>query len=587
MQLSPTQLAAVEAAEARVVVIAGAGSGKTRVLTERVGHLLVERAVLPERIVALTFTRAAAAELRSRVGELVSGEAAEAMYIGTFHGLAYQLLQRHPQWACRRPGWVLYETSDVEAAVERAARDAGAKVSYVRGSDPRRVDVAKTLGSERAARCYADILKRANAVDYDELERAVVHAAMEGHLDGLWDHVLVDESQDCSVAQWQFVVAVTCERGHLYCVGDPRQSIYRFRGAEPAAFVRLLGRDDWHTYHLATNYRSRPGIVEAANRIARAMGLGLPDCEAAREETTDPSVATLRAGVDVPGVSCAEPALVSAWVYVSLALSRPRDVAILARRWRDLDAVEQALADRGIPTRRLRRPADPFATPEGRVVLAALRLCVDPHDDLAAETLGAALGEDVAAARLRAATERRPLLECLPMVRDFTTGISAESAANGPVSAGTIARWAWKWTARQGAQEPDAVALVEEWTDERFDDDTVDVDPAAFLAHRAALSDVEPAGAGEEDAVTLSTVHGAKGLEWPVVYVVGAAESAWPTASAARNPDDLAEERRLFYVACTRARDHLVVTSPAIRVPYPGAAEEPCEPSRFVREMGA
>lgn len=554
MYLSPAQLAAVRAPESRVVVVAGAGSGKTRVLTERTGHLLVERGVLPERVVVLTFTRAAAAELRLRVGHLVSGEAAAAMYIGTFHGLAYALLQRHPEWAGRRPGWVLWEPADVAAAVARAAEDSGAKVRHRRDA-ARSVDVAATLGNERAARRYGYLLRRANALDYDALECTIVNAACEGYLDGLWDHVLVDEAQDCSPGQWTFVRALAerSESAHVYAVGDPRQSIYRFRGAAPEEFETAIGAVDWTTYRLSTNYRSRPGIVAAANRIARAMNLGLPDCYAAREPAPphEPVVWTE-----------AEYSRLIA-LMVDRHADHLSDVAVLARRWRDLDAVEEALAARGIPCRRLRRPPDPFDSPEGRVVLAALRLCVDPHDDLAAETLGAALGEDVPAARLRAATERRPLLECLPR-----TSAKVQAHDETPSTAMDVA-----------AQVVDAAHLTrwELWLPE--------VPPADFLAQRAGRSQDEPAAAADEDAVTLSTVHSAKGLEWPVVYVVGCAEGAWPTASAARNPDDLAEERRLFYVACTRARDHLVVTSPATRTPFPGAAEEPCEPSRFVREM--
>lgn len=575
MELSSEQLAAVESGAPLVVVVAGAGSGKSRVIVCRVVDLVQRRDALPERILAVTFTRAAAGELRHRIAHELDDASATAVWTVTFHGLAYRLLQVHPEWASRRPGFVVWDEGESREAVIRAARDAGVRVGV-------RPDVAKLLQLALVRRAYTDLLRSCNALDYDSLEAALVSAAEAGSLDGLWDHVLIDEYQDTNAAQARFVLALagSSRAPAIFVVGDGRQSIYRFRGAVPAEMLRLLRSPDWTRYDLRTNYRSDSAIVTAANRLARRMPEKWPDAVAAGAGDGSPTAVRFLAALEDEPTSVAE--LVAQAVSPVVRLAELSGVAVLARTWRHLEAVGRALTERRIPWRYNQRAGDPLSSGAGRTVLCAVRLLVSPGDDWSAEAVGAAAGDDVEAARRSARTNGRPLLEALPRARQVVELVAGGPQRPNVASAPAALAAAVEVLVGASGVQAAVLAAVHAWAEQREDRG---VGVADFLADRAAGWTGPADTAAAEAAVTLSTVHGAKGLEWPLVVVAGAADGLWPMASSARWPDDLAEERRLFYVAITRAQRAVIVTVPRWREPWPGASPELCQPSRFVREM--
>lgn len=567
---SAEQQAAVTTDAPRAVVVAGAGSGKTRVLVGRIAWLL-EQGVLPERVLALTFTRAATEEMRQRVAVAVGATASEAILVSTFHGLAFQLLQRSPEWANRRPGFTLWGETEAKEAWVYAARDAGVRV----GAKPR---FEQLRANALVAKAYEAVQRRCNAVDYDVLEASLVSCVTRGHLYGLWDHVLVDEYQDTNAGQAAFVKALACDLlnpgGRLYVVGDPRQSIYRFRGAQPEEMLSLLRSPEWTRFDLGTNYRSCAPIVALSNSCAAAMPERWAASHAGTAETgAEPE---FYLGVHDEAAHVAR--------LAAECVGDGSDVAVLARTWAHLVTMQRALVARQVPCRMLRRAADPFTTEFGMAALAAFRLAVNPADDWSAEAVARVVGVDVDRARFKALSRRCSMHDVF-MEHGEYAALWAEMTASVGDARATAEVVAGRMSALDG------VGLVQlamaAWSPRRSADAGLEDWSVSEFLGDLARGWTMPADEAEETwpGVVLSTVHGAKGLEWTVVFVVGASEGVWPNAASARSADELAEERRLFYVAVTRARERLVVTSPATRVPWPGAHAEACLPSRFALEV--
>ena len=568
LHLDPDQQRAVDADAPFLAVVAGAGAGKTRVLVARVCRLLRD-GTLPERILVVTFTHAAADELRARIGAATDAATAAAITIGTFHGVAYALIQAHPEWANRRPGWDLWTDAEVEAAAADAARDVGAKVHKLRGTG--RADVARTLSPPAVRFAYIRAMTAANALDYDALEGAFLSAAARGLIGDLWHEVLVDEVQDVSPAQAEIVECLECPgpgATRITVVGDPRQSIYRFRGADPRVLQRWLASPGVTTVHLARNYRSGDAIVSAGNALSRAMTLGLPDVEAAGECGAWAAV--------VP--ECADEGATVAEIVTAHGRD-PGTVAIIGRTWRHLEQIADALSRARVPWQYMRRESA-TSSRAAAVFDAGCRCAVSPGNDAAVVALLRALRipeSEIDRYRGRAARRRQPLIYVATEIKEIIRGINASTSTD--LAAVHFVRAAG-FSPAAGSTVFDR---VDAWTAARAKDGR-SVSVADWLAYGAGLSRDEPA-AKPDGAVALVTAHGAKGLEWPCVVVVGAAEGIWPSARSARNPEDVEEERRLFYVAITRAERELYVTWPREREPWPGAMPDACRASRYVAEL--
>jgi DNA helicase-2/ATP-dependent DNA helicase PcrA len=499
--LTASQRAAVTSEAGLLAVIAGAGSGKTTVLTRRIAWRVAQGSADPEHLLVVTFTRKAAGELRSRLGRLGTPGSIRA---GTFHATAYAELRRH--WADtgrRAPGLVpdprpllrelAGQVGDLPAGVAAGlpAELAWARARMLGGDGYVSAAVAeRRLGPVAAERVgsvlarYEQEKRRRRLIDLDDLIEQFAALLEAGGLAAeavRWRlrHLFVDEFQDVNPAQWRLLEALRNGRPDLCVVGDPRQAVYAWNGADPT----LLGRlpellPGIATVALDENHRCAPEIVRAAAAV-----LGTP-CPTTRRPPGDEPVLC---GFDTEE---AEAAGVARWARLTRRPGRPwRHLAVLARTNARLEPVAEALRRAGIPYR-----------------LAGSRR---PSGDVA-EALQA----------LSALPRRAPLRSALVEVADGDEllDLADEHAADEPTpTVGTFLSW---------------------------------------LSVERGAGDVEPGVPADEDAVTLATFHRAKGLEWPAVAVVGLEQGMVPIAYA-QTAVARAEERRLLYVAMTRAEESL------------------------------
>ena len=643
---NPAQLSAVEHGDGPALVIAGAGSGKTRVLTGRFARLL-ERGVPAHAILAFTFTNRAAREMRARIEAMV-GPAASGLWIGTFHATALRILRREAGTLGLPPGFTIYDRDDQEAILRELIKDAAlpdavyrlgavlgrisdAKNALVRPDEAERVaqhdfdrNVAKLYGRYQAA------LRRAGALDFDDLIGETVrlwldHPAAGERWSRRFRHVLVDEYQDTNHAQFRLVQSLAAVHGNVFVVGDDDQSIYGWRGADLAnvldferAFPGAV------TLRLEQNYRSTRNILDAANAVIAN--------NVARKGKTLWS--TRDAGAPVVFAltpdETAEARRLRHWLQRQQARGRKlADCAVLYRTNAQSRALETELRQHGVPYE-IVGGLSFFQRREVKDVLAYLRLAVNPLDVAsffrAWNTPRRGLGPAVEAqvrARLAA-----PGSDPVAALRS----LAAEGALKGAARAGAQAFVALIDLLRAHLSEPvhEVFGLLmehsgylehlEATSDQDLEDRRRNVEElgaaaASFSAARTpgeslvdtGLTGGEAAGeaaAGdnpllawlsecslltdadrtiEGDRVLLLTVHNAKGLEFDAVAVAGLEEGLMPHASSMETTAELEEERRLFYVALTRARDEVLLTAAAYRRRYDGARGAAV--SRFVGEI--
>lgn len=564
-----SQRAAIESDHARILILAGAGTGKTWTLTRRLARL-VESGVAPESIRLVTFTNRAAREMVERAVHLL-GPVARRVRAGTFHALAYADLSRHGATLGLPARVSILPRDEATALLARVAPDLPA---------PRRVLDALSLAvdtgrplSQVLRETAADLARLGAAVD-DAVERFANAKAERGRLDFddlliahrlLLDrepsiaagttHVLVDEYQDTSAMQ-AAIAERLAEGGHLCVVGDDAQSIFAFRGARHDNILRFGEAADTAVFRLTECYRCQPAILDVANRVlARNVHQHAKTLTSQRPVGPAPDILSAE---DPEAEAQQILERVRRFVDDGVPLARQ---AVLFRSRRDADAIRNVAAARNIPMS-LRVGARSAEAKQAQRLRSVLQLLVDPTDADAWRTVlapmsgvGARTIEQVLAAR-DAGTPSR-ILRRVPRA--------------APV--------ALKFDALE-ALEPSAVAARAVTL---FDIDATPPtsgDLAAQIAH-LALDAGEPT---DGDGLTLSTVHQAKGLEWDVVYVIGLADGMFPHEASAFDPAQLEEERRLLHVAATRAKDVLVLSRPAsARTP---AGRIPLPPSRFLDELG-
>ena len=534
MTLDPHQLAAVQSDAPRLQLRAGAGSGKTRVLVERVARLL-EGGYHPSEVLCLTFTRAAAGEMRERLAaRLPNMRGLHRLTITTFHAWASRLLREFHDVAGYAREFTIRDAQDRTDLVLHIGRELNLKWKSER----------RLWQEEIVRRRYRDLLREVQAIDFDGLEhelgRLLERAEVVEQLRGRWAHVLVDETQDNSTGQWS--ILETLSPRNLFVVGDHAQSIYGFRGADVEAFTDL--GDEWVVLDLPTNYRSAPEIVADANRVAAGM--------------TPPGIEMVaaRTGAGVVETVGTEEAL---WWLAVEAVAAPEDCAVLAPTWRLLDDVAERLTAAGIPWRLARPVPDVWESPEMRWLLQCLRAAVNPHDHLALRealnsfALRIGIGE-WAAVRAASLEDGRPARDVLylRMPSECARIVHAigQCAAFGDVDAlrvslaSELSRLHLDTRAAYMRTEVDEALAAFNGREEEGLSGLLDWYGARHL-------DAEPVEADAAPAVTLGTIHSAKGLEWPAVWLLDADQGErWPGV-------DDAERARLQYVARTRARDRL------------------------------
>jgi DNA helicase-2/ATP-dependent DNA helicase PcrA len=605
--LNPAQRAAVEHGEGPLLVVAGAGSGKTRVLTARIARLIEERGVAPGAILAVTFTNKAAGEMRERVGRLLGRDPA-GMWIGTFHGIGARLLRQHAALVGRTPEYTIYDEDDTLAVIKRlmerrrigvkefAPKAIGAEISSAKNAlvePPEYAALARTPLARAAAQVYEDLepaLRAANAVSFDDLLVLPVrilrgHPEVRARLERRFAHVLVDEYQDTNRAQYEFVRLIAGGHGNLAVVGDDDQAIYGWRGADirnildferdfPAATV----------VRLEENYRSTKPILDVANAVIVAN-------EGRRGKTLRP---TRPGGEPVALVECADDrdeadAVVEAVQAWRAARGTLGDCAVLYRTNAQSRVLEEAMRRGGIPYR-LVGAVRFYDRREIKDLLAWLRLVANPADDEAFRRALAApkRGVGETTVELLAAEARTAGLPLLEMARraDGLEGVRPATRQALGAMAATVDRM--RVIAADAGVDRILLALIAEvGFDEALraegpeglerlenvrelvtsaaetvieDGGEVGLRPLDHFLQRATLiTGVDQLAAGA-DAVTMMTVHTAKGLEYPMVWVSGLEDGLFPLARALDDPATLEEERRLLYVAVTRAGEHLTLS---------------------------
>jgi DNA helicase-2/ATP-dependent DNA helicase PcrA len=621
--LNPAQRRAVEAVDGPVLVLAGAGTGKTRVLTTRLAHILATRRAWPSQILAVTFTNKAAREMHERLERMI-GQSAEGLWLGTFHSVAARLLRRHAEVVGLKPNFTILDTDDQLRLVKQIALAEGidekrwparALLSAFerwkdRGLTPDKVPAGDRgeLADGRALalfRLYQGRLATLNAADFGDL---LLHnlTIFAGRADILADYqqrfryILVDEYQDTNVAQYLWLRLLAQTHRNLCCVGDDDQSIYSWRGAEVGNILRFE-RDfpGAQIVRLEQNYRSTPHILAAASGlIAKNEGrLGKTLWTALNEGER----IVLRALWD--GEEEAR------WVGDEIETRQRQGeglsaIAILVRAGFQTREFEERFITLGLPYRVIGGPRF-YERQEIRDALAYLRLVHQPADDLAFErvvnTPRRGIG-DVTLQSLHALSraERISLLEAgarlvetdelkagaRKALRDFLMALArwrgmAETMIHTELAAQVLDESGYTdmWKADKSPEAPGRLENLKELVTGMAEFDTL----AGFLEHVSLVMENTAAASG--DVVSLMTLHSAKGLEFDTVFLPGWEEGLFPNQRAMDETGraGLEEERRLAYVGLTRARQRAYVSYAANRRLY--GQWQPTLASRFVAEL--
>ena len=641
LALNAQQDAAVRHPGGPLLVLAGAGSGKTRVLTARIAHLIRERGVAPSRVFAVTFTNKAAGEMRARVAALLGADP-RGLWIGTFHSLSARLLRREAALLGFGPNFTIYDQDDSESFIKRLLEQRGhspkanpprAIHAIISGAKNRMV-LPEELGAsadgplERvAAEIYAGLgpaLRQANAMDFDDLLLFPLTLFAErperlAYWQRRFDHVLVDEFQDTNAAQYRLVKRLASEHRNLCVVGDDDQAIYGWRGADVRHMLSFQQDFPGTTLiKLEQNYRSTQVILDAANGViaenARRLGKTLFTAKQGGEPVTLLTAADERDEAEWIAGELNRRAADSDVAYEGMA--------VLYRTNAQSRPFEEAFRFRGIPYR-LGGALSFYERREVKDVLAYLRLIANPADDEAFARIvnvpRRGIGDTSFAQLVRTATQwGQPLLaaarvaeripDLRPNVRAAFVGVAAllddlraRHLAADPATAlehAVAAVGYAQYLADEGAEGVERVENVQEliagaagWAETAAadGDDVAEGEQVATLIERyltqAALVTSADQGTGDPTGVTLMTVHMAKGLEWPVVTLAGLEDGLFPLARSAGEPGGLEEERRLCYVGLTRAREKLYLSWARTR--YRTGRLELSEPSRFLESLPA
>ncbi len=629
MNLNPAQKQAVTHQGGPALVLAGAGSGKTGVITRRMAWLIDKRGVDPSRIVAVTFTNKAAREMKQRVASLLDGRRIAArLHVSTFHRLGLRILREECEAMGLTSSFSIVDPADARAII---ADLLGREFN----TDPGQADaVASALsawrngavaegkgegaaGLERIHQAYQRHLRSLNAVDLDDMI-ALPRDLLAGDPEALhrWrrraEYLLVDEYQDTNAVQYELVRLLAGSGRGLMAVGDDDQSIYAWRGAMPQNLGQLaVDYPDLAVIKLQQNYRSRGRILKLANHLIRNNPRPFEKQLFSELGYGDP-VKVLVAGNEVREAERVVSELMSVQFQTR---ARYGDFAILYRSNHQSRVLEQKLVEMRLPYQ-LSGGQSFFDRTEVRDLMAYLKVIANPADDSAMlrivntprRGIGASTLERVGAF----ARERRiPLAEAIHS-SELLAGLGTRAATQVGAFSALLARYQ-DWAPRADAREL-IDDLLEEigyrtWLDETCDNEDMadrrwqNVCELAQWVERVAASGEEDSDLAEAvrklvltdrldssdddaetDSVRLMTLHAAKGLEFDDVFIVGLADDILPHANS-RSENGVEEERRLFYVGITRARKRLVLSYATRRRRYGEILE--CQPSRFIEELPA
>ncbi|MFB9377311.1 DNA helicase PcrA [Kineococcus gynurae] len=653
--LNPQQREAVVHSGSPLLIVAGAGSGKTRVLTHRIAYLLAERGAVPGQILAITFTNKAAAEMRERVAALAGdvlgasagrravGYGAGAMWVSTFHSACVRILRAQSAELGMRSSFSIYDAADSQRLMAMVTRELdldpkkfpprafSAMVSNLKNELVDPDDYARRASGEdgnpteralaQAYTMYQQRLHQANALDFDDIIMSTVHLlqafpAVAEHWRRRFRHVLVDEYQDTNHAQYVLIRELVgtgqgpVPRAELTVVGDADQSIYAFRGATIRNIVEFEeDYPDTRTVLLEQNYRSTQTILSAANEVIarnsdrRPKNLWTAEGEGERivgyvaddehDEATFVSTEIDRLG-DEAGV-------------------KPSDVAVFYRTNAQSRALEEVFVRSGLPYKVVGGTRF-YERKEIKDAVAYLRVLANPDDTVnlrrilnvpkrgigdraEAAVVVLAERERVSFAQALERIDEAPGLatRSLTALKTFSTMISdlrtlAESGEPPSVVLEAVLEQTGYLAELRASHDPQDETRVENLSElvsvaEEFSEDSPEGTLTDFLEKVSLVADADQIPDAEESGgvVTLMTLHTAKGLEFPVVFLTGMEDGTFPHLRSLSDPDQLAEERRLAYVGLTRARRRLYLSRAVTRSAWGAPQQSP--PSRFLDEV--
>jgi DNA helicase-2/ATP-dependent DNA helicase PcrA len=652
-ELNEQQQVAVTQTDGPVMVLAGAGSGKTRVLTYRIAYMLAVKNISPYRILALTFTNKAAAEMRERIIQLVGGELAKAVTMGTFHSVFYRILRAEAEKVGFSNNITIYDTDDAKSLIKSIVKEMGLDPKqYTPGFILSRISMAKSslLSAQEYAdnpdiqaadrmsgkpmisqifAKYNDRLHKANAMDFDDL-LYFMNVLLRDSPEALFKYqnrfnfILIDEYQDTNYAQYLIIKRLAALNQNICVVGDDAQSIYGFRGADIQNILNF--KRDYPTtriFKLEQNYRSTQNIVNAANAVIAHNKDRMPK-EVWTENAEGPKIEVIRAASDLEEANEIANKIFETQMRDHV---ENRQFAILYRTNTQSRALEEAMVKRHIPYK-IFGSISFYNRKEIKTLLAYFRLVINHYDE---ESLRRVINfpmrgiGDTTIARVAATAQEAhvPMWDVVEHPENYNTGLNGPTMARMRDFATLISGFSAQLTtkdayelgmqifsktgyaqalndnieekervdhvnellnAMQSFTKREPENILNEETGEMLETYFPSLDQymqSVSLLDERDLNKSEDSE--EQDVVKLMTIHSAKGLEFDYVFVSGMEENLFPSSLSLDSRHEMEEERRLFYVALTRARKQVFLTMAMSRFQY--GQRRPCEASRFMEEI--
>ena len=639
--LNESQREAVTYCDGPSLVVAGAGSGKTRVLTYKIAYLL-DQGLPPYSILALTFTNKAAREMKNRIATMVDEYVVQRVWMGTFHSIFYRILRYEAEHIGYRPDFTIYDTADSKNLIRSIIKEMQLdekiyqlKLIQSRISNAKsalitcqayekkpelmsydlkiKIPLLSEIYKRYQARCF-----QSGVMDFDELllQTNILfrdHADVLARYQEKFRYVMVDEYQDTNFAQ-HLIVSRLCEKYRRICVvGDDAQSIYSFRGANIGNMLEFNDKyPDLRIFKLERNYRSTQNIVNAANSLIHKNKGQIPKTVFSENEQGHKVQI-------IPSYSDYEEGFVIASQVADIRMNERCsfvDFAVLYRTNAQSRVIEEAFRKRNIPYR-VYGGQSFYQRKEVKDLIAYFRLVVNPHDEEALKRIinypARGIGDTTVRKLLAAATIHRvsmwqilcePAAFSVPInegtakkLVDFRTMIGALMTANAQLPAKEIAlqivqqsgiaselyqdRTIEGISRQENVQE--ALKAIAEFSTIKWEEGAEQVTLSDFLIEVALITDQDEDKNENSDRVTLMTAHSAKGLEFDNVIIAGLEENLFPSARAMDNPYAVEEERRLFYVAITRAKRRCIITYATNR--FRNGQSTACRPSQFLKDI--
>lgn len=631
-KLNPAQREAVENTEGPVLILAGAGSGKTRVLTTRIGHLMENKGVKAENILAITFTNKAANEMRERVEETLEGTDTKEMWITTFHSCCVRILRKSINKIGYNRSFVIYDSADQVTLIKDCLRELNlsdkafdpkvilSAISNAKDKlySPKKFiqlnegDIAKTKIGEVYA-LYQDRLKRNSALDFDDLIMKTVelfkeHPEVLDYYRNKFRYIMVDEYQDTSKAQYELIKLLAKQHQNICVVGDDDQSIYGWRGADIRNILEFeRDYDNVRIVKLEQNYRSTQVILDAANHVISN------NIERKRKKLWSEQKEGQLIKIQLAENEIEEGDFISNTIsYMRRYEGREyKDFAVLYRANAQARSVEDSLNRNGIPYN-IYGGIKFYERKEIKDIIAYLRVLQNPQDDISLKRIINVPRRGIGLRTIEKIEDRASLKEesLYSVLIDIEDNSDISRKARASISEfvdlmSTLRSFTDVYSVSQIIEKVlDATGYIDELEKEKngegedrienlkefisvaleFESANEDKSLESFLTN-VALS-AEPSNEEEEaDRVSLMTIHSSKGLEFPVVFLAGMEEKIFPIARAisSMNDSEIEEERRLCYVGITRAKEELFLTLTRKRTLY--GRTNPSIASRFIEEL--